>query len=342
MVAPPAGAAGAAIAAFVAGLTAARQGLAGRYRGPTPPAAATSPAEQAAASQAAMDLFAALPALLGRAFLQPWAADLAALDPTQLIVVPHGALHLLPFHAAAFAEGDLLIERYPLSYLGSAALSETLLQRRAAATRALPLVMGPPGADLPLAAVETQELAERWGVARYDLEKMRIARLRQHTRPGAAHPAVSHLATHSAFDFDDYLRSFIAFHDERLTLFDLIGDETLDFQGVQLFYLSSCESGLAQAGAGDELQGLVWALTYAGAQAVMASLWPVADDAARHMASAFYDRWQAGMTLQDAYRATLCALRAEPEYANPYFWAPFVLFGDAYQTAELPRARKGE
>ena len=81
---------------------------------------------------------------------------------------------------------------------------------------------------------------------------------------------------------------------------------------------------------GDELQGLVWALLYAGAAAVMASLWPVDDAAAQYMASAFYHHWQSGTPLLAAYRQALQQLRAEPQFANPYYWAPFVLFGDGF------------
>jgi hypothetical protein len=44
---------------------------------------------------------------------------------------------------------------------------------------------------------------------------------------------VLHLATHSKFNFTDYLQSAILFHDEQLTLARLISDQKLDFQGLR-------------------------------------------------------------------------------------------------------------
>jgi CHAT domain-containing protein len=101
-----------------------------------------------------------------------------------------------------------------------------------------------------------------------------------------------------------------------------------------LFFLNGCESGRAAVEAGDELQGLVWALVYAGAEAVMASLWEADDAAAQYMALRFYDHWQPGVSLMKAYQDALRDLRQEPDFQNPYYWAPFVLFGNGFHHDE--------
>jgi CHAT domain-containing protein len=147
---------------------------------------------------------------------------------------------------------------------------------------------------------------------------------------------LAHLATHSLFDWERYLESRIAFHEEWLTLARLISDERLDFQGTRLFYLGSCESGLSALGeGGDELQGLAWALFYAGARAAMATLWPVEDRAARHMSQRFYYHYvRDGHPPAEAYAQAVRDLRdrryAGDQAGNPYFWAPFVLYGDGW------------
>jgi CHAT domain-containing protein len=322
---------------FATGLWAARLGFAGRYRGDAPEEARTlTPEEKAAARQTALAAFAQLADEMGRAFVQPWAARLEELQPSELILVPSAFLHLLPLHAAVL-DGKPLMHHYPLAYLPNAALARSLVRRRKRDPRPEGrLVMGPPVLDpldplyLPAAALETGYLAKKWGLKGqgqpYLSKDMRKAVLYNHA--GRVHRA--HLATHSAFDFEDYLRSHILFHEERLTLFELIGDVQLDFRGMRLFYLSSCEGALARADAGDELQGLVWAITYAGARAVMASLWPVHDGAARAMALRFYRHWQPGVAMAEAYGRAMADLREEPQFANPYFWAPFALFGDVF------------
>ena len=161
---------------------------------------------------------------------------------------------------------------------------------------------------------------------------MRIRVLQEHARA----VGLAHLATHSTFDWERYLESHILFHGERLTLARLLSDESLDFRGARLFYLGSCESGLSALEAGgDELQGLVWALFLAGARSVMATLWSVDDQAALHMSQRFYHHYvRRGLPLAQAYAQAVRDLRA-PRYAgeqahNPYFWAPFVLYGDGW------------
>jgi CHAT domain-containing protein len=143
---------------------------------------------------------------------------------------------------------------------------------------------------------------------------------------------VAHLTTHSTFDVDDYLQSQIMFGDEPLTLFELISNPAYDFSGMRLFYLSSCESGMSRTEAGDELQGLVWALVTAGTNAVMATLWEAEDRVSHLMSGAFYDVWQAGGTLAEAHAAAVRHILEESGLPNSYFWAPFVLFGDGWST----------
>lgn len=188
-----------------------------------------------------------------------------------------------------------LIEHYPLVYLPNALLARTLARRSTAQSRPTArLVMGPPDTDLIHSWNQAADLAEQWsvldeqGTYPHALDGMRIDVLRAQAR----HVAVAHLTTHSTFDFSDYLQSAILFYQERLTLFRLISDPTLDFTGMRLFFLDSCESGLTRPDPGDELQGLVWALTYAGAESVLATLWPVDDYAAQQMTRIFYESWQ--------------------------------------------------
>ncbi|MDQ2805464.1 MAG: CHAT domain-containing protein [Chloroflexota bacterium] len=332
VVTPPAGAKDTAIDLLFAGLIAARIKGAGPSRPESARDASAAPLDSTglrALVDRGLNVFEELPARLGATYLAPWADRLAALDPTALVLVPSNALHLFPLHAGLLPDGTPLIERYPLVYLPNAALAPTLVRRRseipAPAGR---LIMGPPGDDLPGAAIEAVALAENWDLTAqkqpYAGAAMTLARLREN----ADKVARIHLATHSTFDFNDYLQSAILFHNDRLTLAALISDPSLHFAGLRLIYLSSCESGFATLEAGDELQGLVWALTYAGAEAVMATLWPVDDAAAVLMAEQFYFYWDNGDSLHVAYRRALQALRAQ--YPNPYYWAPFVLVGNGF------------
>ena len=170
-----------------------------------------------------LEAFEALPTVIGEAFLAPWAHRLNAFEPEALLIVPSGPLHQLPLHVGrlpqtrrrSVAPGPLLAERYQVSYLASVSLIAALGKQDdpAQADRQSPpvpppnrrLVMGPAQSDLRAALQETAHLAQRWHVRAYTLEAMTKAVLRQH----AGRVALVHLATHSHFDAETYLKSQI-------------------------------------------------------------------------------------------------------------------------------------
>ena len=98
-----------------------------------------------------------------------------------------------------------------------------------------------------------------------------------------------------------------------------------------LVFLSGCGTALG-AGTGEELAGedyatLARAFLYAGAQNVVATLWPIDDAAAAEFAGTFYG--SLGET--DAVSALARAQRAmigHARLAHPYFWAAYRLSGD--------------
>ena len=56
----------------------------------------------------------------------------------ELVIVPHGVLHNLPFHALIGADGRYLIEKYPIEYLSSASVMQfTRAKRRAIGKKVL-------------------------------------------------------------------------------------------------------------------------------------------------------------------------------------------------------------
>jgi CHAT domain-containing protein len=95
---------------------------------------------------------------------------------------------------------------------------------------------------------------------------------------------VWHVACHGEFDQNDPRRSGILLADGRCTVADLMGLR-LD---CELVTFSACETGLAEQAPGDELIGLTRALIYAGARAVLVSLWSVDEISTSLLMSAFY------------------------------------------------------
>ena len=94
---------------------------------------------------------------------------------------------------------------------------------------------------------------------------------------------------------------------------------------ADLVTLSGCGTGLSAVVGGDELVGLVRGLLYAGARALLVTLWDVNDRSTAFFMRSFYAHLR-GCDKRRALAAAVRELRAE--YPHPYFWAPFVLIGD--------------
>ncbi len=108
---------------------------------------------------------------------------------------------------------------------------------------------------------------------------------------------------------------------------------------ADLVVLSACETALGRELAGEGLLGLTRAFQLAGARAVLASLWPVADDSTAELMRRFHANLRAGMAKEEALRhAQLDFIRgaagdppagaARAGLAHPFFWAAFQLYGD--------------
>jgi CHAT domain-containing protein len=90
--------------------------------------------------------------------------------------------------------------------------------------------------------------------------------------------------------------------------------------------LSGCATGMNAVAAGDELLGLVRGLLYAGARALVLTLWDVHDKTTSEFMTAFYRSLQAGCAKPAALRAAMMEIRSR--HPHPYYWAPFFLVGN--------------
>jgi CHAT domain-containing protein len=253
--------------------------------------------------------------------------DAIALYP-RLIVVPHGALHYLPFHALHDGQGFLL-EQHEISYLPGSSLLRYCKEIEPAASGLL--VFGHSyGGRLPHAVREAQAVAAFLGGRTFLEDEATLVRLK-----GAAGDCRAiHLATHGEFRPDNPLFSGLALADGWLTTLDTFNLRLR----ASLVALSACRTGQSVIGGGDELLGLMRAFLYAGAASVLLSLWAVEDRSTARLMETFYRKlvegWTKGAALRYAQRQFI-QRQSEEElvrvetYAHPYFWAPFFLVGDA-------------
>jgi len=251
--------------------------------------------------------------------------DLAALadrllDPVRteidghrrVVVVPFGALHLLPFHVLPFGGGRLGDDRV-VSHLPTALLVPRLVGRRAPRLDGGAAVVGDPATHagrglrrLPGAAVEASAVGRALGATPL-LDTRATARAVRKTLPGKA---IVHLATHGVLDeVAPTLSSLALAGPDELTVAQLMG---LDLD-ADLVVLSACDTGRGDiTGAGDVV-GLARGLLAAGARHAVVSLWPVDDVAACLTMTTFSERLAAGDPVGDALATARNDLRTRSQ-----------------------------
>jgi CHAT domain-containing protein/tetratricopeptide (TPR) repeat protein len=235
----------------------------------------------------------------------------------RLVIVPHGPLHTLPFHALVGPDGPLL-QSQEVSYAPSATIFARCLERRPQ-PGANVLLMGLSDERIPRVRDEVTAIAAHWpGASVYLDEQVTIGRLREE----AGRHRIIHLATHGLFRSDNPSFSALKLADGWLSLPEIA---TLPLSNVELVTLSACETGVSHVAAGDELISLSRAFFAAGPTSLVVSLWTVDDHAAATLMEQFYLNLRAGQSKSAALRQAQLVIREQ--YPHPYFWAPFVLLG---------------
>ena len=250
--------------------------------------------------------------------------------PTRNVtIVPHGALHYLPF-GALLTENGYLIERYNIRVLPSVSVLKFLARQEDRKIGDLFILGNPdlsdPKYDLPFAQDEALAL------------KNLMADSKVLLRDQATETAIKkygnqftkiHIACHGAFNADDALHSGLFLstdgeNDGMLTVSELY-DMRLN---TNLVTLSACETALGKVANGDDVVGFTRGFLYAGANSIVSSLWKVDDRATSLLMQEFYQNLNK-MDKRTALRKA--QLKIKNEYlSHPFFWAAFQLTGATY------------
>src|SRR5438128_10397525 len=91
----------------------------------------------------------------------------------------------------------------------------------------------------------------------------------------------------------------------------------LNLQGTELVILSACDSGTGEVKTGEGVMSLRRAFRIAGAETVLASHWPVSDKATSRLMTEFMQRWRAGESRANAWRAAQLTLLHSKDFSNP-------------------------
>ncbi len=250
-------------------------------------------------------------------FLEEVCSRTPAGAPEKMVIVPHGLLHQIPFHALFDGERYLL-ERFEISYAPSARVYSLCQQQVPPRVSDKALVMSVADPHIPAVTEEARAVARHLPGAEVlsDGEATTEA-----LRSASSGCSVLHLACHGLFRTDNPMFSSLKLHDAWLTAADVM---QLDLAG-SLVTLSACESGRNEVLAGDELIGLTRAFLGVGASALVVTLWLVQDETTASLMERYYERLRDGAGPAEALRTAQLAIK--DEHSHPYYWAPFVLVG---------------
>jgi Uncharacterized protein conserved in bacteria len=143
---------------------------------------------------------------------------------------------------------------------------------------------------------------------------------------------VIHFAAHALIDEQKPVRSAVVLSSDPDSSEDglLQAREIFDLRlNADLVVLSACRSAAGRLVRGEGLVGLSRSFLFAGASAVLVSLWPVDDEATGHLMSRFHFHLRRGRTAAAALRLAKADMASSSGFSHPYYWSGFVVSGSA-------------
>ena len=290
---------------------------------------------------------------------------IAGFHESRVIIIPDGPLNFLPFEALQAEDGKFLVSSALVSYAPSATALwsvRTRARRTSSADRTLLAIGDVDYADRHIAqgtnikaawipASVLRDLAELSDRQLQNLPESReevvsIARIagpratvllgREATETAfKAQPLsrfrIIHLAVHAIADSRYPDRSALVLAPDQPPEDGLLQVREISRLNLNadLVTLSACETGIGMSEGEAGVISLERAFLVGGAKAVIASLWNVEDRSTSALMEAFYGYLAKGEDKATALALAKRELLEKPSTSSPYFWAAFIMAGDA-------------
>ncbi len=215
----------------------------------------------------------------------------------ELVVVPTGRLHALPWPALPSCQGRALV----VAPSATTWVTATSAGARPRTGGRIVLIAGP---GLEHAHAEVRSLAPLYGKPQVFSEKKATADAVRDAMDGAE---LAHVAAHGRFRAENPQFSALDLADGPLTVYDL---ERVR-RAPRRLVLSACDSGLSAVHPGDELMGFAAAVFSLGTSTLIASVVPVADDATKALMVDLHTELAAGASPAHALAHAHARVRAD-------------------------------
>ena len=261
-----------------------------------------------------------------------------AIPAGNLVIVPHGPLHLLPW-AGLLMDGKHLFEYCPVGILPNLS-SLPALQSDFAAHPRVALIGGPDYSALPhlmplyLAGEELQTVQDIYAASGGQIGEMALGAQATEqafwslAQDSGAAGGILHVCCHGNFISGDPLNAGLLMSDAKVDAAE-IARARLRYDEV---ILSACSTGYRPTSvggivlSGDDILGLPGAFLEAGARSVLVSIPPARDDVALQFMTIYHEQRAAGTPPLPALRATQQTLLADKNFV-PALWMGFTVYG---------------
>lgn len=267
------------------------------------------------------------------ALVEPLGRDEVSMPGELLVLCPTKLLFKIPLHALSVGD-EVLLSRNPILYAHVIPPPEPQRQHPKDTTKqsidreSQITLFGNPTGDVASGEESVNMLGEILGGRVFvEKEATKEAYMSLCLKSRLVHYH-GHVVTYS-----QAMRNSMIFHEGALQAKEVFSLDMHRFS--PLVCLIGCGSGTQVLRPGDEPLGFVPAFLYAGASAVVATLWPIHDSlSGAAFTKIFYEGFMQGteggskpVDLALSLQKAALAIRSREETQAPYFWAGFVLHG---------------
>jgi len=263
---------------------------------------------------------------------------------TNLLIIPDDLLHYIPFDALVTSRKTptYLLKTHSIGYASSATLLQEHNKEQTHKNSNL-LVFAPQFngktttynqqrtdmSPLLYNEKEAQQIAQFFNGKIYNGDQ---ASKRNFTNE-VGNYSLLHFATHASAndEFPDY--SYLAFSNDSTASNLLYVKDLYNYSiNADLVTLSACQTGIGKLQKGEGMLSLARAFNYAGASAIVTTLWKINDQSTSEIMTNFYQNLSEGLNKKEALRqAKLTYLTKNDDSLlnHPYYWSGIVLTGNA-------------
>lgn len=274
-------------------------------------------------------------------------------SPSKIEIISDGVLNYLPFDALiqsevspkalGFYENEsdykFIARDYPISYGYSSTLQNLMNKQEIVNKEAFGLLMFTDN-DFIAQSYTIQEIFKPFSFFKPFVKSLLAQSNKINLRQFSNNFEYLHFSVHGVIDNERPAQSHLKLRS------DINGDSLLYLRDIyslrlpaKMVITSACDAGVGKLSKGEGLLSLARGFTYAGAQSLITTLWPINGGAADQLLGNFYKKLTKGYSKDAAlFEAKRTNLKTAA-YAHPYYWASFIPIGNM-QSIDTPMSQR--